>query len=85
LSPVLLPEKIKMLQDDPYRSLAWLVRKNGGYKKTAIPFAEFKWARYFRKKIKLSGKKHAIKDALPLALELARDPEAENLPGYIGK
>jgi hypothetical protein len=28
------------LQDDPYRSLAALVRKAGGYSKSATPFSE---------------------------------------------
>src|SRR5690606_27796833 len=31
--PDSLPKTIREIRDDPYRSLAWFVRKNGGYRK----------------------------------------------------
>jgi hypothetical protein len=36
------------MRDDPYRSLAALVRKSGGYEKSTRPFSEFVWANHFR-------------------------------------
>ena len=45
-----LPKSIGQLSNDPYRSLAWYVRKAGGFKKGVVPFQEFQWANYFRKK-----------------------------------
>jgi len=38
-----LPNDVRGLADDPYRSLAWLVRKEGGYAKSDAKFAEFEW------------------------------------------
>jgi hypothetical protein len=46
--PKSLPSSIRGMKDDPYRSLAGLVRKAGGYKKEDTPFSEFKWANIFR-------------------------------------
>jgi hypothetical protein len=44
----LLPNKIKDLKNDPYRSLAGIIRKRGYYEKDWTPFSEFQWANYFR-------------------------------------
>jgi hypothetical protein len=51
--PATLPEQIKDLMFDPYRSLAWIVREHHGYVKNATPFSEFKWANFFRTRILL--------------------------------
>jgi hypothetical protein len=37
-----LPRDIRGLADDPYRSLAWFVRKAGAFKNSEKNFAEFK-------------------------------------------
>eukprot|EP00879_Flechtneria_rotunda_P016523 GHRR01017292.1.p1 GENE.GHRR01017292.1~~GHRR01017292.1.p1 ORF type:complete len:218 (+),score=61.99 GHRR01017292.1:141-794(+) len=42
--PKLLPHTVKGLVDDPYRSLAALVRKAGGYTKSTKPFSEVSYA-----------------------------------------
>ena len=73
------------MQDDPYRSLAGLLRTAGGYAKDATPFSEFLWADFFRSRIgsdlisdlgpKLMGK----------AMTLARSQEARYLPGWVGQ
>lgn len=66
-----LPRHIRDLKDDPYRSLAWVVRQSGGFEKTPIPFAEFQWADYFRERIVIApgraGWEKAVKDAIALA------------------
>ena len=46
--PRLLPEDIRGLADDPYRSLAWALRHAGAYEKTDLAFSEFKWADFLR-------------------------------------
>ena len=46
-----MPRRLKDLQDDPYRSLAGLVRRAGGYAKDEAPFVEFLWADYFRPRV----------------------------------
>lgn len=79
----ILPKQIRDLKDDPYRSLSWLVRKNGGYKKTKVLFAEFLWAQYFRKSLTLGNNNESIERALPAALRLARSKDAKDLPGYL--
>src|SRR6478609_3163769 len=45
-----LPTSIAQLKNDPYRSLAAIVRDNHCFEKTVVPFAEFQWALYFRSK-----------------------------------
>ncbi len=49
--PKRLPKKIEDLEYDSYRSLAWIVRSRQGYIKNNVPFSEFKWADFFRKRI----------------------------------
>lgn len=77
-----LPSDVRGLADDPYRSLAWRVRDQGGYDKTGKPFAEFKWAEFFRKNLPLPNMNDRFDDAVEKALELARTPAAKDLPGY---
>jgi hypothetical protein len=80
--PVQLPETVRCMGDDPYRSLAWRVREEGGYLKTDIPFAEFRWATYFRKELKTHPVFDHFEGAVKEALELCRAPAAKALPGY---
>lgn len=79
-----LPVKFNQLRNDIYRSLAYRVRKAGGFRDTTVPFAEFKWANYFRTRIAKEKVQRAPRQALEAALELAHDPEARGLPGYSG-
>jgi hypothetical protein len=84
-SPLYLPNDIRGLADDPYRSLAWLVRKEGGYEDSDEPFAEYKWANLFRRRRLLeSHGRHGLHRAVKQSLDLARSPAAKKLPGYIG-
>ena len=53
ISPKYLHPHVKDLGNDPYRSLAWYVRKRYGYAKSQEPFAEFLWAEFFRHRILL--------------------------------
>jgi hypothetical protein len=81
-NPLYLPDDIRGLADDPYRSLAWFVRKEGGFKNTDENFAEFQWANLFREHRLLERKgKKGILQAIRPALKLARSRKAKGLPG----
>jgi len=77
-----MPEDVRGLANDPYRTLAWRVRKEGGFEKSPIPFAEFAWANYFRKTIKSFPNRDHIEEALIEALDACHSPKAKGLPGY---
>lgn len=84
--PLYLPPDIRGLADDPYRSLAWLVRKEGGYDNTTESFAEFRWADYFRaRRLLVSHGREGFHEAVKKGLRLARQPAAADLPGFHGK
>jgi hypothetical protein len=80
---IYLPKDIRGLADDPYRSLAWFVRKAGAFKNSEKNFAEFKWANFFRHqrlldRYGLAGMPNAMKRAVSLAQSAA----ATGLPGF---
>lgn len=51
-----LPATLGQMTDDPYRSLVWAARHVGEEEdRDETPFADFKWADYFRERIKLTG------------------------------
>lgn len=78
-----LPHDIRGLADDPYRSIAWFVRKAGGFDNSEKNFAEFAWANYFRSKnlLKKFGRK-GLPEAMELAVKLSQSLEAKKLPGF---
>jgi len=84
LDPFTLPPYIWDLSDDPYRTLSGEVRHAGGYDKTNIYFLEFLWADYFRSKISLKngGDEVEINKVLPMAIKMAHDSNASQMPGY---
>jgi hypothetical protein len=82
LTPDQLPRKVTEMTDDPYRALAWAVRKRGGYEKTDASFAEFKWAVYFRSRIPIGSAPGDYDRAIDAALKISHQPEAKDLPGY---
>lgn len=83
LDPRRLPRSVLGLRNDPYRTLAWRVQKAGGFRETSAPFAEFKWADFFRNRIPLREVNRAPKRSLTQALQLASSADAQHLPGYI--
>jgi hypothetical protein len=48
INPLLLPNSVTHLANDPYRSLAYNVRKAGGYDKVTTPYQDFLWGDFFR-------------------------------------
>lgn len=77
-----LPRDVRGMADDPYRSLAWSAREAGGFNKVLIPFAEFRWAQYFRKHIDINKIRDDYDKAVKAALKLCKDPRGNGLPGY---
>lgn len=81
----LLPENIRSMSNDPFRSVSWALRETKTYIKdeNSIPFIEFYWANYLRKKISYIHGKDGIKEMTKQAIELIKkDPEASKLPGF---
>jgi hypothetical protein len=79
-----IPTVISDLVDDPFRSLAGELRQAGGFAKDTTPFSEFIWADFLRRRIKPKDIKADFSAALAKALELAKTPEADYLPGWCG-
>lgn len=84
--PLYLSRDIRGVGNDPYRSLAYILREKGGYKKTDITFADFKWAQFLRKhKLLESGFNLDYERHLTRALKLAHSNKARTLPGHISE
>ena len=82
-----IPGDVSGLRDDPYRSLAGMVRGAGGFAKDTAPFAEFIWADYFRlhpglRRLAKAGKGEMPAALLQHAMQVAREPAARHLPGW---
>jgi hypothetical protein len=82
IHPSRLPKSIEELAHDPYRDLAWSVRRVGGFDKTVMPFSEFRWANFFRARISPDLVARDYSRAVRRALRLARARSAQSLPGY---
>lgn len=80
-----LPKRIEDLADDPYRSLAGELRRAGGYAKDSMPYAEFLWADYLRRRIEEATLARDFDAAVAKALKLAHATEASFLPGWAGR
>lgn len=78
-----LPKDLRELRDDPYRSLAGFVREAGGYAKVRTPFAEFKWADFYRPRISEKLVRTHFHKALARAIGMASNKDAAGLPGYL--
>jgi hypothetical protein len=83
-SPLYLPMDVRGMADDPYRSLAWMVRKEGAFENTTVTFGEFAWADLFRgrKLLDMHGRR-GFHQAVLRGVKLARSPAARNLPGFL--
>ena len=80
-----LPFHISELTKDFYRGLSWLVRKSGAYKKTSIPFAEFYWGSYLKRKLNLKDEVFNRKTLQKsIRHSLLENSETVNLPGFNG-
>ena len=78
------PSRLKILLDDPFRSLAGALRRKGGYAKDTTPFSEFLWADFLRRRIDPKDVEKNFDAALEAALALAKKMDADYLPGWCG-
>ena len=79
-----IPKSVTALIDDPFRSLAGALRRVGGYAKETMPFSEFLWADFLRRRMKRKDLERDFAAAVDQALSLARSEEADYLPGWCG-
>jgi hypothetical protein len=79
-----IPASIGDLRDDPFRSLAGELRRIGGYSKETVPFSEFLWADFLRRRIKRKAVEQDFSAAVERAMKLAKSTEADYLPGWCG-
>jgi hypothetical protein len=79
-----IPRSVRDLIDDPFRSLAMELRRVGGFAKQTMPFSEFLWAGFLRRQIALKPVQKDFSRATEEALELAKRPPANYLPGWCG-
>jgi hypothetical protein len=78
-----IPKRFHQLVDDPYRSLAGMVRHRKAFGKTTTPFSEFRWADYFRRVIPVEVVSQDFAAAVEMAVSAAGHPDAALLPGFI--
>ncbi|EGG14262.1 hypothetical protein DFA_12032 [Cavenderia fasciculata] len=79
-----IPKHVGSLDDDLFRSVAALVKIQGGFKKSMIPYAEFQWANFFRDQIGDHHSSSKFEEAVEQSMKLAKDKKASHLPGYTG-
>ncbi|CDX19703.1 conserved hypothetical protein [Mesorhizobium sp. ORS 3324] len=79
-----LPKSMADLVDDPYRSLAGELRRQGGFAKDTTPFSEFLWADFLRRRIDRTAVAKSFDKAMKEALVLAKGKDADYLPGWCG-
>jgi hypothetical protein len=85
LPPSALPDQLTGLQDDPYRSLVWKLKKEGVLAPAPlIPFHEFRWGAWLRSRPLPPFSSDHLEPALPKARALARSSAAAHLAGWKG-
>ncbi|MFO7629534.1 MAG: ParB-like protein [Prochlorococcaceae cyanobacterium] len=85
LSPEALPTSLLGLQDDPYRSLVWKLKQEGVIEPAPlIPFHEFRWGAWLRRRNLPPFSSLRLDPALPVARALARSQAASQLAGWKG-
>jgi hypothetical protein len=79
-----IPKSVTGMVDDPFRSLAGELRRSGGFAKDTMPFSEFLWADFLRRRLKRKEIEHDFAGAVEKALQLAKSKDADYLPGWCG-
>jgi hypothetical protein len=64
-----LPKSIDKLEDDPFRSLAGELRWAGGFSKETIPYSEFLWGDFLRRRLDSKEVERDYNRAFKKALE----------------
>jgi len=85
LNPAALPRQLTGLQDDPYRSLVWKLKKEKVIEAAPlIPFHEFRWGAWLRSRPLPPFSSDHLEPALPAARALVRSSAASHLAGWKG-
>jgi hypothetical protein len=79
-----IPGSVRDLVDDPFRSMAGELRRVGGFAKETLPFSEFLWADFLRRRMALKVVQSNFTHAMEKALDLAKSVDANYLPGWCG-
>lgn len=79
-----LPNSLRDLLDDPYRTLAGLVERKGDFK-SSYYFSEFIWVDYFRNHIPAWQLEKFPEKTIEKASQLAHSQKAALLPGFLEK
>ena len=80
-----LPSTLHGLQDDPYRSLVWKLKKEGCIEpEPLIPFHEFRWGAWLRSRSLPPFSSTHLDSALPAARALVGSRAASHLAGWKG-
>ena len=80
-----LPHSLLGLQDDPYRSLVWKLKKEGVIQpQPLIPYHEFRWGAFLRTRPLPPFSSAQLDPALPASRRLARSAAAAHLAGWTG-
>ncbi|MBK8469510.1 MAG: hypothetical protein IPL45_06900 [Actinomycetales bacterium] len=85
LAAAQLTPTIMDLENDLYRSLAWVVRENYGYAKDPQnpTFAEFRWAAFLRARVLFDAQLTCEKDSMKLTLADIKDADPEDYAAKI--
>lgn len=85
-NPLYLPDDIRGMADDPYRSLAWIIRKEGAFENSSQTFSEFQWADFFRKHhlLEINGRR-GMQVAVKKGIQLVKKKQPSHLPGALKK
>ena len=67
-----IPKSVIEMVDDPFRSLAGELRRQGGFAKDTTPFSEFLWADFLRRQLKRKLVESDFDGALERAMQLAK-------------
>ncbi len=85
LAPTALPRRLPDLQDDPYRSLVWKLKKEGMIEPAPlIPFHEFRWGAWLRRRPLPPFSSTQLEPALATARSMVRSRAASHLAGWKG-
>jgi len=79
-----LRDHVWELMDDEFRSLSASVRDAGGYEKTTVPLAEFRWSDFLRSRLPPPESDAEYASLVEKGVELAKTKAARGLPGYLG-
>ena len=83
--PLYLPEDIRGVGDDPYRSLAWMAKEQKAFGDSVVRYYDFQWAQLLRRHRLLDpNDRSSTRRTLRKAIDICRSPAARNLPGYLG-